>query len=173
MKKFIIWSNLNLNIEDWKKSYEEFLEINEINGDPENEREIYQYMEQMNEEYLDDERINLNIQKSQPIICIADIGRWNGRIKGYKDILSGNISDCLYSNADFVEWYVDGYGNLRATEYHHDGKNYLLYRVFKNDVSEEQMENFRDKLFRGKATKKDISRLTRKIGKEIAKVYGW
>lgn len=32
---------------------------------------------------------------SQPILVIADLGLWNGRRMGYKEIPSGNIRDCL------------------------------------------------------------------------------
>ena len=90
-------------------------------------------------DYLSDERVNLDVQLSQPIIVIGDIGRWNGRVMGYKDIPSGNIRDCLYADTDYTEWYVDKYGDLRADATHHDGTNHYLYRVFKDGVSETQM----------------------------------
>ena len=111
--------------------------------------------------------------RSQPIIVIGDIGRWNGRVMGYKDIPSGNIRDCLYADTDYTEWYVDKYGDLRADATHHDGTNHYLYRVFKDGVSETQMENLRDKIYHGKATRTDITRLTRRLGDEIAAVYGF
>lgn len=130
-------------------------------------------MEETNYDYLSDERVNLNVQLSQPIIVIGDIGRWNGRVMGYKDIPSGNIRDCLYADTDYTEWYVDKYGDLRADATHHDGTNHYLYRVFKDGVSETQMENLRDKIYHGKATRADITRLTRRLGDEIAAVYGF
>lgn len=80
-------------------------------------------MVKSNAENLYDERVNLNIQLSQPIIVIGDLGRWNGRVSGYKMIDSGNIKDCLYSDTDYTEWYVDKYGDLRADAVHHDGTN--------------------------------------------------
>ncbi|MBC5727823.1 hypothetical protein H8R91_04660 [Ruminococcus sp. NSJ-71] len=39
-----------------------------------------------------------------------------GGVMGYKMIDSGNIKDCLYSDTDYTEWYVDKYGDLRADE---------------------------------------------------------
>ena len=134
---------------------------------------LYEWMEETNYDYLSDERVNLNVQLSQPIIVIGDIGRWNGRVMGYKDIPSGNIRDCLYADTDYTEWYVDKYGDLRADATHHDGTNHYLYRVFKDGVSETQMENLRDKIYHGKATRADITRLTRRLGDEIAAVYGF
>lgn len=47
------------------------------------------------------------------------------------------------------------------------------YRVFKDGASETQMENLRDKIYHGKATRADITRLTRRLGDEIAAVYGF
>ena len=76
-------------------------------------------------------------------------------------------------NYQTTEWYVDKYGDLRADATHHDGTNHYLYRVFKDGVSETQMENLRDKIYHGKATRADITRLTRRLGDEIAAVYGF
>lgn len=171
--RHIIWSDVSLDLDDWRDDYKDFLEANELDDDPNNEDELYQWMVETNADYLDDERMNLNIQLSQPIIVIGDIGRWNGRVMGYKMIESGNIKDCLYSDTDFTEWYVDKYGDLRADAVHHDGTNHYLYRVFKNSITPEQAGRLQDKIYMGKATRADITRVTRRLGDEIAKVYGW
>lgn len=169
----IVWSDQNLDIEDWRDGYKEYLEANELDLDPDDEQAIYEWMVETNEEYLTDERVNLNIQLSQPIIVIGDLGRWNGRVMGYKMIDSGNIKDCLYSDTDFTEWYVDRYGDLRADAAHHDGTNYYLYRVFKEGVTESQIERLQEKIYMGKATRADITRVTKRLGDEIGRVYGW
>ena len=124
--RHIIWSNQNLDVDDWREDYKEFLEANELDDDPNDEQALYEWMEETNYDYLSDERVNLNVQLSQPIIVIGDIGRWNGRVMGYKDIPSGNIRDCLYADTDYTEWYVDKYGDLRADATHHDGTNHYL-----------------------------------------------
>lgn len=171
--RLIIWSDQNLDIEDWREGYKEYLEANELDLDPDDEQAIYEWMVETNGEYLSDERDNLNIQLSQPIIVIGDLGRWNGRVMGYKMIDSGNIKDCLYSDTDFIEWYVDRYGDLRADAVHHDGTNHYLYRVFKEGVTEGQIERLQEKIYMGKATRADITRVTKRLGDEIGKVYGW
>lgn len=135
--------------------------------------DLYTIMESINYEYLVDERANLNIQLSQPIIVIADLGLWNGRYQGYKEIKSGNIRDCLYSENDYTTWFVDGFGNLRCDDIHHDGTNHYLYRVYKDTTSCTQRETLKYKIYMGLDVKKDISRLTRRLGDEIGKVYGW
>ena len=171
--RHIIWSNMNLEADDWRDSYKEYLEINGLDDDPNDENKLYEYMVEANDDYLSDERRNLDIQFSQPIIVIGDLGRWNGRVTGYKMIDSGNIKDCLYSDTDYTEWYVDKYGDLRANAVHHDGTNHYLYRAYKDGVSDTQIDNLKEKLYRGIATRADITRVTRRLGDEIAHVYGF
>ena len=171
--RHIVWSDQSLDIEDWREDYKQYLEENNLDLDPDDENAIYEWMVETNDEYLSCERMNLDIQLSQPIIVIGDIGRWNGRLMGYKMIDSGNIKDCLYSDTDYTEWYVDKYGDLRADAAHHDGINHYLYRVFKDTATESQIENLKYKLYEGKATRADITRITRRLGDEIAAVYGF
>ena len=137
------------------------------------EEERIALMYEINGNYLDDERANLSIQLSQPILMIADIGRWDGRYSGYGEIKSGKISDCLYSELDYATWYVDKLGDLRCDAIHPDGTNHYLYRVYKPGIRESQIDLLKEKLYEGKATRADITRITRRLGDEIAKVYGF
>lgn len=162
----VIWSNANLDLADWQED----LTAEYPDAD---ENELCELMYETNASYLDDERVNLNIRYNQPIIVIADLGRWNGRFSGYKLINSGNIADCLYSDTDYTEWYVDELGDMRADAIHHDGTNHYLYRVFKDSATEAQKDALMDKIYNGTATRADITRVTRRIGDEIANVYGW
>lgn len=161
-----IWSNCDLDYEDWRDDLEaEYPNLSEA--------ERIALMYEINNDYLDDERLNLNIQLSQPILVIADIGRWNGRYSGYAEINSGKICDCLHSTTDYTTWYVDKLGDLCCDAVHHDGTNHYLYRVYKDGISEEQINRLKDKIYEGKATRKDITRITQKIGDKVSKVYGW
>lgn len=166
MKKYTIWTS-DIDVEDWS----DFLE--ECYPDVTDEYDQYILCADLNNEYLDDERMNLDIQLSDSILAIADLGFWNGRAMGYKEIHSGNIADCLYSDCDYATWYLDELGDFRMDGTHHDGRNYVLYRVWKDGISSEQKENLLWKIYQGKATRKDITRYTRRIGDEIAAVYGW
>ena len=56
---------------------------------------------------------------------------------------------------------------------HHDGTNHYLYRTYKDGVSDTQIDNLKEKLYRGTATRADITRITRRLGDEIARVYGF
>ena len=164
--RHIIWSNYALDYDDWKADLEEqYPELTE-------EQRIA-LMYEINGDYLDDERINLNIQLSQPILVIGDLGLWYGRRSGYKEIESGNIRDCLYADTDYSTWYVDKLGDLRCDAIHHDGTNHYLYRAYKDGVRESQIDLLKDKLYRGIATRADVTRITRRLGDDIARVYGF
>ena len=92
-KNHVIWSNRNLDLDDWRDDL--------LEDHPESsEDELYALMCETNDQYLDDERTNLDIQMPGAILMIADIGRWNGRFPGYQEIRSGNIKDCLHTSTD-------------------------------------------------------------------------
>lgn len=165
MKKFTIWSN-NLDYDDWKDDLEEQY--------PDySDEDRYSLMYDINNEYLEDERVNLDIQLDRPILIIADLGLWDGRFSGYKEIESGRISDCLYSDTDYSTWYVDDCGDLRCDAVHHDGTNHYLYRTYKADASDTQIENLKNKIYEGTVKRRDITRITCRIGDAIAEVYGF
>ena len=170
MKKRIIWSNIDLDIKDWKDGYKEWLEINDIDDrDPEDEDDIYDWMEETNNEYLDDERMNLNKIVEGRILIIADLGLWNGRHSAYKIVGSGNIKDILYTY-DYAEFYGDGY-NIRGTEVHHDGTNYYLYRVIREDRN---IDNLLNAIYNGEEiTSNKLNYYTKSLYKDVADVYGW
>ena len=133
---------------------------------------LYDECYENNRLWFEDERENLSsVDDSGELIAIADVGRWNGRVSGYKRIK--DLPDVLYSSCDYERVYVDSNGDLRKDESHHDGSNSILYRYFKDNLTEEQKDNFLGKIYNGECTQKDITRYTRKAGVGIAKVYGW
>ena len=73
---FVIWSNEYLDWDNYRDAFEE--DYSSLTDD-----EKYQLMCDLNNDYLDDERRNLDIQVGTPIIVIADVGRWDGRHTGY------------------------------------------------------------------------------------------
>ena len=167
-ERHVIWSNYSLDYEDWRDDLE--ADYPDLSED-----ERISLMYEINGDYLDDERMNLDVQLSQPILVVGDLGLWNGRRMGYKEIPSGNIRDCLYSDRgiDYSTWFVDRLGDLRCAAIHHDGTNRLLYRTYKPGVRESQIDLLKEKLYYGTATRADITRITRRLGDDIGKVYGW
>lgn len=168
MKKHLIWSDYNLDYEKEREWMEE--ECPELTED-----ERIRLMYEMNVDDLEETRDNLDIPLAGGILAIGNLELWFGRRTGYKEITSRRISDCLYSDnsTEYATWWVDGREDLCAEFIHHDGTNYVTYREWKEGVSETQKENLKVKLMRGKATRKDITRITRKLGDRIAAFYGW
>ena len=171
----IVWSNYDLNLEDWREGIEEMWEMNEIDSSTKTEDDYIEEMYLLSSEYFHDEQANLNIPTEGRIIAIVDLGLWNGRRTGYKLKNEKNIRACLSFDADcgYGEWWVDSHNNLRSRQTHHDGTHYILYREVKPEISSDQLDNFCWKLYRGEATPKDITKYTRAIGKQVRNVYGW
>lgn len=141
--RHIIWTDY-LDYDDWKEDLE--AQYPELSA---NERMNLMY--EINGTYFQDEKTNLDIQLSRPILVVGDLGLWHGRRMGYKEIESGNISDCLYTERDIdnATWFVDKNGDFRCEAIHHDGTNHYLYRAYKDGVSETQIDNLKEKIYRG------------------------
>ena len=172
--KHTIWQNTDLDIDEFRKTMaEDYPEMAEHTTDNEVARLMYEH----NWDWLADERINLDIDTGSEIVCIADIGRWNGRVRGYKLIHSGNIKDCLYLSEDCGEgaFYVDDADkDLHCTEHHHDGTNYLRFRAFRKGVTDRQRDYLLESLYCTTDSCEDLlQKYTKPIGPAIAKVYGW
>ena len=86
MNKMLIWNNTP-DFDDWKDELES--EQSDYS-----ERELIDLMYDTNNLYLEDEKMNLNVDLPQNILVIADLGLWDGRRQGYKQ-LGNNLSQCL------------------------------------------------------------------------------
>ena len=171
----IIWSNYDLNLDDWIDDIKESLDECGVDYSKWEEYKFYEEMLDLNDMYFEDEKSNLDIPTEGRIIEIADVGLWDGRRMGYNLLDEHNIKACLNFKRDceYAEWWVDSHNNLRSKQTHHDGTNYILYREVKPEITSDQLDNFCWKLYRGKATSKDITKYTRAIGKQVRNVYGW
>lgn len=170
-KEFLIWQNYDINLSD----YQEFLQ--EKYPDVTDTYEQYHLISCMNDVYLDDERSSFGSidRLNGDIIIIADLGLWNRRAHGYREIYSRSASDCLRFEKDceYAKWYVDSRNDLCSRQSHHDGSHHLIYRSWKEGISDKQKQNFRDKIYYGKVTRKDITRYTDSIGVKVKELYGW
>lgn len=168
----VIWQDLtfvsNDKIEKWKDEYR--------NEYPDySESELYNEVLDDNNMCFEDAKDEIGcIELPDSIICIADLGLWNGRKSGYKEL--HNFSQCfttgINGQAD-VKWYVDDYGEFRADVVHHDGTNNYLYRLWKPECSDSQREFFKNKILSGNFTRKDIIKYTVRLGDYIGEIYGW
>ena len=164
--RHVVWSNENLNLEDWRADLEE-----EYPGYSDDE--LYEIMCETNADYLGDERSNLKQPIGGSLLVIADLGLWNGRHQGYREKADADLSDCLDYRYDGAEWYVDRNGEFCGSQAHHDGTNHYVYRKIKDSATNDDIDDLEAKLYNGTATQKDIDRVTEKLGDRVAKVYGW
>ncbi|MCS2450557.1 hypothetical protein NXW86_15860 [Bacteroides thetaiotaomicron] len=163
--KQIIWSSEDRLDDNARERYQEFQrEVQDDNtyivSEEEWADEVYGY--------LDDERHNLNKHIDGVIMVFADLGLWYGRRQGYQ-ILGSNIADILHSQCDEAEWYGDGY-NIRGRMIHHDGTNYVLYRIAKD---RDEAERIAAKIYSGEIDEEGFRRRIRSLYPYVADVYGW
>ena len=166
-KKDVIWSNDfdATREEDWQEAFEEYCEENEFNID---EEDINDYINETLGLYLQDERMNLDVDVDGVIVAFAELGLWDGNHNG-GGIIGNNVSDILSSNCDYVTWYCDRY-NCRCSASHHDGTNHYLYRVAKDKYEAEKLVNL---IAYGGMTEEQFRKRTKSLRPYIAKVYGW
>lgn len=168
MKKFTIWSNRDIDYNEWKEIYKETAEANEWDEDTENEDNLQSFISEELERNFDDKRANLNIPLDGRVIAIADLGLWNGRKQGYR-ILKENVNSIFNIGEDYSEYYSDGY-NIKATLTHHDGTNYIEYREIREDRN---INNLLIAIFNGeKISRKKLNYYTRSLLPYVAKAYG-
>lgn len=166
MKERIIWDNLDIFYDEW---VEDFKDSCEANGIDESEMDLCEWVDQCLEDFLDDERDNLNKEVNGVIVCFADLGLWDGHHQGAKTF-GTNVKNILYdSNCDHAKWYCDRW-NVRFDGAHHDGRNHYLYRVAKD---RETAERLVEKIACGGMTEQQFMKATKSLRPYVADVYGW
>ena len=161
----VIWSNNNYD--EW----EECMKQDYPDGVDEDGEKIELTYERYYEDcdnYLWDERANLNVPVDGVIVAFADLGLWDGRHQG-SGICGTNVKDILHSNCDYLDWYCDRY-NVRCTAIHHDGRNHYLYRVAKD---EQEADRIAYAIAYEDMTEEQFRKATRSLRPYVAKVYGW
>ena len=121
--------------------------------------------------WFEDELVNLNKQLDGRVLAIASIGRWNGRVSGYK-ILNNNLNEVVKASigCDEKHVYCDRY-NVLAEGYHHDGSNYVEFREIREDKNIDTLLN---KLYSNEpVSRADIRRYTKSLRPKVKEVYGF
>lgn len=121
--------------------------------------------------WFDDEQSNLFRILDGRILCIADMGLWNGRRSGYK-ILGNNLNEVLTCGigCDEKEIYCDGF-NVLAKGYHHDGTNYVEFREIREDRN---IDNLLNKLYNNEeVTRREINYYTKSLRPYVKQIYGF
>lgn len=123
--------------------------------------------------YFDNRRLLMNTFADTifptDVICIADLGLWNGRHQAYRVYDAPTLDELFMSGRDIeeAEWYIDEYNDLRCNAYHHDGENHYVYRQIKAEIGDKARENLYSKILSNTLTRKDINHYTLPIGQIV------
>jgi hypothetical protein len=120
------------------------------------------------DQYLDDERANLDVEVDGWIVAFGVLGLWDGKHNA-ACTFGNKVKNILKSECDYLDWYCDRY-NVRCRASHHDGTNYYLYRVAKD---REQAKRLVDAIAYEGMTEEEFRKATRSLRPYVAKVYGW
>lgn len=112
-----------------------------------------------------------HIDLPDTILCIGQLGLWNGTFIGYKEY--PDLESCFKGHNGELKFFIDENGELRAELAHHDGTNYYLFRMWKSNASETARENLMSKIYNRDFSQTDISRCTVRLGDFIGKKFGW
>lgn len=158
--KRIIWTN------DWEQVHDIALDIME--QEPETtEADALAIAEDVNSDYLQED---LDIDVGHPILMIADRGLWNGRRLDYRPIGTNLLNALDHTCGDYLTFYVDDAGNVCCDDTHHDGTNHYIFRALKPGKT---IGTLGRKIVAGKATTRDFSASTYRLGDIFANRYGW
>ena len=173
MKKIIYTTDY-----DYEEMEKNYIQNQLAEGVDITEDDIYNYINDSSQIWFDDEKINLDVDtdNGENIIAIADMGLWNGRRIGYKD-LSTNTKDILAvrSICDYITIYYDTTDRqVKGKGVHHDGTNYVTFRKWKSNLSDNQKDKLYNAMYNGDSDyEKLLKRYTTSISKEVKKIYGW
>ena len=174
-ERTIFKSYLFLTLEEEKEWREEIAEsMNEYIDEEEFKvnADDYAVFERLQDDIgytYDDEKLNLNKTLPNNIIAFGSLGRWNGRFNSGK-VLGTNLNEILNSfGCDDISVTYDRY-NVHSELCHHDGTNYMTYRMIKEGVDGDRL--LEKQIYGGGLTKNDISRYTTSLVPYIKKIYG-
>lgn len=165
MKKHMIWTSDIGSLKDWNDFINDQIDegyLEEDCSEEEKRKAIYE----MNEQYLEDERINLDIPLDGKIIAIGNMNK--GRTKSSYLIFDKNINTILKDDYNYgeTEYYSDGY-NIRSTK----GDNHYEYREIREGRN---ILNLIDRIYKGEPiSRKMLNYYTKSIAPQVNKVYGW
>ena len=160
-----IWSNADLDYEEWKDWMEE-----EYPTLSEDERVTMMYEE--NGHYLEDERLNLDIQLSQPFwsLPIWGFGMAGARdTKKFPAAISVTAFTLITTTPHGMWTETEIFGAMTPTM---TVQTIISIGYIRTMFPRRRKTGSRKNLQRH-SHQADIARITRRLGDEIGKVYGW
>jgi len=138
------------------------------------DEDLYDFFADEQQITYDAERENLDVTIDTDILAIADLGLWNGRRRGYRE-LGKNLNSIfsVWDSCEDIKLYVEG-SEVKGEGIHHDGRNCTIFRAWKKNVSDEKKEKVLNAIYNNSLDADDlIKKATRSIAKDIKSIYGW
>ena len=160
--KHIIWTNNPFELTDFEN------DLKEQYPDAD-ETELYWMMNELNNQYLEDEKLNLEKPLDNNLVMFGELSLWDGTKTGYKVLKSSNLNGIFDGTCgDYITWYVDE-GEIKCEDTHHDGTNRYIYRVLKKQYDKWEFEDY----CYDNGIKKAVELMTEPLGHYVAEIYGW
>lgn len=176
MDKHVIYDNYNFEEKDYRFDFEDWCDAHGLDPKEEN---IYEFINICLNDWWDDEfgerYGNLNTDLDCEILCVANLGFWNGRRQGYKECgknIAKAISGIFSDSEEYREIYVED-GEVVGHGYHHDGVHHYQWRLIKKSASQSDIKKLKEQIYNGEDYSELLTKCTKSLAPAVAKIYGW
>ena len=166
MEKYVIWSNLDLRLDDWRERV--LAEDPALAGD---EAAMERRMVQLNNLRLLDARINFDEELDGPILALGEVRVGEDTAPVYKVYPSGNPTAIFYTDSPQAEYAVDPDGELRSLHVYPGGTIAVRYRVFKQNTEPAIQQRLCELASKGLLAEELLREHTERLGDHAAKIY--
>ena len=166
MERYVIWSNLDLKLDDWRERVLE--EDPALAGD---EAAMEKRMAELNNLRLLDARTNFDEELDGPILALGEVRVGEESAPVYKLYPSGNPTAIFYTDSPRAEYAVDADGELRSLHVYPGGTVHVRYRVFKPNTEPEIRERIAELASKGLLAEELLREHTERLGEHAAKIY--
>ena len=166
MDKYVIWSNLNVSLADWRERV--LADSPALAGD---EAAMEKRMGELNNLRLLDARINFDESLDAPILALGEVRVGEESAPVYKLYPSGNPSEIFYTDSPLAEWRVDPDGELRSFHQYPGGTVTVRYRVFKENTEPAILQRLPELAGKGLLAEELLRAHTTRLGEHAAKIY--
>ncbi len=157
MSKHTIW-NSDATEYDFEEARRNCADANGETPEEVSDEAVWDFIHREIDQWYEDESMNLN-KPTGRILCYGSLGLWWGRPTGYRMIDGGNLNAVLgQACRDSYDYHVyfDG-RDVCADDTHHDGTNRYTFREIREDVGEDALDAFLDRLTGGRYRKRTWS----------------
>lgn len=166
MEPYLIWSNRELRLDDWRERV--LADSPALAGD---EAALEKRMWELNNLRLLDARINFDESLDAPILALGEVRVGEESAPVYKLYPSGNPSEIFYTDSPLAEWYVDSGGELRSLHQYPGGTVQVRYRVFRENTDAELVRRIAALAGKGLLAEELLRAHTVRLGEHAAKIY--